>query len=187
MGFRRSSQPRWPSALALSALAVARDFPEVTSGVLQLPSKHTTKICKANWFLILRDDKQQKTSMISVITVYTKFSIYSKACVVELLSFGTGISFQPLNWISESCEWLETNRVETGNSYDSNNKKLHLKNTDFSVADTRIWVWSHHIINSFLCSWEMLQSYCINIYFYTIKWNILQITLPFSFDVAQRL
>lgn len=82
MGLRR-----WPSALVCSTLAIARTFPEVMSGSLQLPSKHTAKIGKANWFLILRDDKQQKTSVISVITVYTKFSIYRKACVVGVLEF----------------------------------------------------------------------------------------------------
>jgi len=82
-----SEAPGSRGALALSTLAAARDFTEVTSRALQLPSKHMTKICKANWFLILSDDKQQKISVVSVITIHAKFSIYCKVCVVGVLEF----------------------------------------------------------------------------------------------------
>lgn len=37
-----------------------RDYSNITCGVLQLHSKHTTETSKANWLLILRDHKQQK-------------------------------------------------------------------------------------------------------------------------------
>lgn len=73
-----------------------RRFPSSHVWSVQLLSKHT-KICKGKWFQILRDDKQQKTSMISVITVQTKFSIYCKACFVRVLEFWRSIPFQPLN------------------------------------------------------------------------------------------
>jgi len=53
-------------------------------------------------------------------------------------------------------------------------------NKFFSGPDMKIWVQSHHILNSLFCSWDLLQSYFININFYTTKWNLCFI-LPHLF------